>query len=393
MNDPRIDAYARLVAEYCIDVGPRWQVYIRTTPAARPLVQAIERAVARRGAYALLRLSFDEPAWAMEAPEELLAELCPVDDYAEEHVDALIWIGAPENTSAASDIDPHRLALMRKAGRRLWERTFGHEIPWVSCLFPTSALAQQAGMSLSTFAEILFDACVRDWQGERREMERIAALFDSGSELVVTGPGTELSLAIDGRRAQIDDGRNNLPGGEVFLCPVEDSAEGTIAFPDPPAFYAGRRVAGVRLRLSGGRVVDAAADTGEDVLHEALGTDGGSSRIGEFGVGCNSGIRRSMSSILFDEKMGGTCHIALGRGFAALGGTNESAIHWDLVKSMRDGGRLAIDGRPVLENGEWIGVTSGAASRAAGRRPRGRGRPTPAGRPRRSRRAGRRRPS
>jgi aminopeptidase len=353
MNDPRVESYARLLVEHCIDPAPRWQVYLRSTPAARPLLQELERALARRGAYALLRLSFDEPVWASEAAEELVAELPGIERYAEETMDALIWIGAPENTCATADVDPHRLGLRRKAGMRLRERTFGGEIPWVSCLFPTPALAQEAGMSLSTFAGILFESCVRDWRSEREQMRRIADCLERASTLRVTGPGTELELAIEGREAGIDDGRNNLPGGEVYLCPLEDSAEGVIAFEGVPSFYGGRRVAGVRLRLSGGRVVDAAAETGEDVLHEILETDTGSSRVGEFGVGCNGGIRRSMNSILFDEKMDGTCHLALGRGFAKLGGRNESAIHWDLVKSMRDGGRLAVDGVPVLEEGTW----------------------------------------
>jgi aminopeptidase len=146
----------------------------------------------------------------------------------------------------------------------------------------------------------------------------------------------------------------NMPGGEFFGCPVETSAEGTIAFKEFPSVWGGRAVRGIRLRFAGGRVVDASADSEEDFLLRTLDTDEGARRIGELGIGCNPGITRSMGNVYFDEKINGTIHIALGSGFPDMGGTNQSAIHWDIVKDMRPGGRIELDGTVVQQNGEWI---------------------------------------
>ena len=151
----------------------------------------------------------------------------------------------------------------------------------------------------------------------------------------------------------VDAGGANVPGGEFFCCPVEDSAEGEITFSEFPAVHRGRELANIRLRFQGGRVVDASADTEEEFLHATLDTDEGSRRLGELGIGCNPGITRYMKNTLFDEKMDCTVHVALGSGFPNLGGTNESRIHWDIVKDLRDGGRIELDGTVVQENGGW----------------------------------------
>jgi aminopeptidase len=153
---------------------------------------------------------------------------------------------------------------------------------------------------------------------------------------------------------EVDAGMGNMPGGEFFGCPVEDSAEGTIAFGEFPQLRDGRQLRNIRLRFSGGRVVDASADSDEEFLVEMLDADDGARRIGELGIGCNRGITRYMGNVYFDEKIDGSVHIALGFGFTDLGGTNDSAIHWDLVKDLRNGGRIELDGRPVQENGAWV---------------------------------------
>jgi aminopeptidase len=170
----------------------------------------------------------------------------------------------------------------------------------------------------------------------------------------ILGDGTDLRLSLDGREAQIDEAKVNMPGGEIFYAPVEEATEGVISYSEFPAVLDGNEVAGVRLRFEGGRVVDASAATGEDFLIATLDTDEGARVLGEFGIGCNAGIQRYMKNVLFDEKMAGTVHLAVGQSYAFAGGKNTSAVHWDMVKDLRSGGRLECDGEVVQENGRWL---------------------------------------
>jgi aminopeptidase len=222
------------------------------------------------------------------------------------------------------------------------------------CWYPTPALAQDAGMTLTAFEDFLYGAVLLDWQAEHARLSRYAALFDAADEVRIVGDGTDLRLSLAGRQTEVDAGMGNMPGGELFGCPVEDSAEGTIAFSEFPQLWGGRQLRGIRLRFEGGRVVDASADTEEEFLLETLDADEGARRIGELGIGGNPGITRYMGNVYFDEKIDGTVHIALGFGFPDMGGTNESAIHWDIVKDLRGGGRVELDGRVVQENGRWV---------------------------------------
>jgi aminopeptidase len=216
-------------------------------------------------------------------------------------------------------------------------------------------LAQEAGMGTSEFAELLYGSVLRNWDAERDRMQRIADRFDAANEVRITGAGTDLLLSLEGRTMKVDALGANLPGGEFFGCPQEDSAEGEISFAEFPAVYAGREVAGIRLRFSGGRVVDASAAANEEFLLQMLDTDEGARRIGELGIGCNQGITRYMKNTLFDEKMDGTAHIALGNSYTDLGGVNESRIHWDLVKDLRPAGSLIeLDGVVVQQDGVWL---------------------------------------
>jgi aminopeptidase len=358
MRDPRVPEYARLLVERCARVEPGWEVLVYATPLARPLVEEVVRTIARRGAYALTRLSFRggrllDRTWIAEAPEELLGELPPIERYAAEHVDAVVSIEAPENTREDTEISAARLGRAQQAGRPLLERLGAHEIPWVLCQYPTPALAQEAGMGLRAFEDFLFGACLLDWDELGVTMRRLADRLDAAEELRIVGDGTDLTLSLAGRRAILSDGRRNMPDGEFFYAPVEDSAEGTITFGEFPADYQGRVLRDIRLRFEGGRAVDADAGSEADFLQEVLDGDDGARRLGEVGIGCNPGITRYLGNTLFDEKMAGTIHLALGRSYTAAGGTNESAIHWDLVKDLRSGGRLYADGELVQENGTW----------------------------------------
>jgi len=356
--DPRVERYARLLVERCLDVQPGWEVLVRATPLARPLIEALQRAIGGRGAYAVLRLNWNlwpvDLVWAAEAPRELLAELPDVDRQACERMDARITVEAPENTRAASDLDVERLRLVLRAERAFYRRTMAMEIPWVSCQFPTEALAQEAGLTLREFEEVLYAACLRDWDRERDRLARYAERFDAAEEVRIVGEGTDLRLSLAGRRGDVDDGRRNMPGGEIFYAPLEDSAEGVISFSEFPCVYQGHEFEGIRLRFHEGHLVGAAAARGEEALQAILERDGGARRVGEFGVGCNPGITRFLKNTLFDEKIDGSIHLALGQSYPFLGGENTSAIHWDLVKDLRRGGRIELDGRVVQESGRWL---------------------------------------
>jgi aminopeptidase len=354
-GDPRIEQLAKLLVETCVDVQPGWQVLVFSSPLARPLTDEVVRHIARRGAYALLRSGYGAPRpWLQEAPLELIREPAPLELHALEEADALIALEAPENTRDASSVPQERLAAAQAAYRPGLERIFRHELPWTGCQFPTPALAQDAGMSTEEFADFLYGACLLDWAAERERMQRYADRFDAAEEVRIVGEGTDLRLSLAGRRTRVDAAGANVPGGEFFACPVEDSAEGVIAFTEFPAVYAGRELAGIRLHFEAGAVVEASAETNEDFLHETLDQDEGARRLGELGIGCNPGITRYMKNTLFDEKIDGTVHLALGNGMPDLGGRNVSTIHWDIVKDLRPGGRIELDGEVVQRDGAWV---------------------------------------
>ena len=359
MTDPRVEQYAALLVEKCVDVQPGWQVLVRGSVLARPLLDAVSAAIARRGAYAILRSTLGGSgfnlAWALEAPEELLSSPPAIETYALEHADALIAIEAPENTRELSALPADRFALLQAGLRPYLERVLTMDLKWVGCQYPTYALAQEAGMSLAAFADFLYGACLLDWEAEAERLGRYAARFDRAEEVRLVADDTDLRLSIAGRWTVVDAGGANMPGGEFFTSPIEDSAEGVVAFGEFPAVYAGREVTGIRLRLEGGKVVDASAEANEDFLIEQLDRDDGARLVGELGIGCNPGITRHMKNTLFDEKIDGTVHLALGNGLPDAGGTNVSQIHWDIVKDMRrEGSRIELDGEVVQEAGRWL---------------------------------------
>jgi aminopeptidase len=356
--DPRVERYAELLVDRCLDVQPGWQVLVHATPLARPLVDETIRRIARRGAYALCRLSFGgglgEAVWAEEAPEELLPQLPPADLHAFETADALVVIVAPENTREGVSLSAERQQLLRKAMAPVNPRMLGGDLKWVGCQFPCPALAQEAGMTLRQFEDFLYGAVLLDWEEMRRSMSRIAERFDAAEHVRVVGHETDLSFSLAGRGGRIDALGANMPGGEVFYSPVEDSAHGVVTFSEYPTQYGGREMSRVRLRFEGGRAVEATAAQNAEYLNKVLDTDFGARGLGEFGIGCNPGIRDHMKNTLFDEKIEGTVHFAVGAGFPFIGGSNESTVHWDMVKDLRSGGEIWCDGQLVQRDGEWL---------------------------------------
>jgi aminopeptidase len=326
---------------------------------ARPLLLEVVRLIGQRGAYALSRIPLTdslvpaEPAWAAEAPEELLRELAPIERAFWDGIDAGIFVLAQENTRDGTEVSPRRQSLLREARRPILPRILNEEIKWVGCMYPTPGTAQDAHMSTEAFADFLYGACLRDWDAEGARMRRIADRFDAGDEVRIVGAATDLTFSIAGRHGDVDAGTSNMPAGEVFYSPVEDSANGVVTFGEYPGWYGGHQVQGIRFRFEEGVIVEASSETDEDFLLETLDTDEGARRLGEFGIGCNEGIDRAYGNALFDEKIHGTIHLAIGAGFPFLGGTNESVVHWDIVKELRSGGEIWLDGELVQKNGAW----------------------------------------
>jgi aminopeptidase len=357
MADPRVARYASVLIDECLDVQPGWEVVVQAQPLAEPLVDAVMSALARRGAFGLLRLTYEflnaSPSWMREAPEELLRTMPRVEAGIIEAQDALVQIQAPANTRAGSDVPSERLNLIRQTRRPYYEEYFTGEARWVGCQFPTPALAQDAGLTLTQFEDFLYGAVLIDWSEARDSMRLIGDRFDDAGVVRIVAEETDLRFSLAGRSGAIDAAGSNMPGGEVYYSPVEDSAEGVISFSEYPACYLGHQVPGVRFRFEGGRVVEASADADEPFLIATLDTDEGARRLGEFGIGGNPGIQQHMRNTLFDEKIEGTVHLAIGNGFPFVGGTNVSAIHWDIVKDLRRGGRIECDGEVVQEDGVW----------------------------------------
>jgi aminopeptidase len=358
MKDARVEEYAKLLVEQCLDVQPGWQVVVSGGVLARPLIEEVNRLLGRRGAYAIQRLSLTGAAvnvpWAQEASGELLDNPAEIETHVFQKADGWIGIEAPENTRELAGVDPEVLGRIQAGLRPHVERVFTYDLKWVGCQFPTPALAQDAGMSLAEFEDFLFGACLLDWEVERERMSRYAERFDAAEEVRIAAEGTDLTVSLAGRKGFVDAGGANIPGGEFFYSPLEDSASGTIAFTEFPAVYGGREVKGIRLRFEEGKVVDASAEANEDFLVEMLDLDDGSRRLGELGIGCNPRITQHMKNTLFDEKIDGTVHLALGNGLPEVGGENVSQLHWDIVKDLREGGRIELDGELVQENGKWL---------------------------------------
>ena len=358
--DPRPRELAALLVERSLDVQPGWQVSVRATPLARPLVTELARAIARRGAYYLPRIHWGSERfrvdldWAAEAPLELLAELPPLERHAVETEDARLTIRAPEDVHAGSQLDPERRALLQRAMEPASRRGRSLGVRWAVAQYPTEAAAAEAGMSLPEFEDFVYGACLLDWDAEERRMRRIKERFDEARSVRIVGAGTDLTLSVEGRQGIVSSGLRNLPDGEVFYSPVEDSAEGVIAYGEFPAVYLGHDVEDARLVFRDGRVTEASAGVGEDFLKQVLHTDDGASRLGELGIGCNPRITRFTRNILFDEKIDGTVHLALGGSYTYAGGKNESAVHWDMVKDLRPGGELYADDDLVQRDGRWL---------------------------------------
>ena len=358
--------WAQVMVGYCTGVRPGEVVAIAGGVAGEPLLRAIYAETVKAGGRPVLLADF--PEWSSElllhGSDEQLQSVSPVEAFVRVEADIFIRVMASTNTRGDSRVDPKREALAKAArrgqGQTMFRRAAAGELRWSLTIFPTSAYAQDAGMATQEFAELVIDACklreadpVAAWGELRAEQGRLIDWLTPRGEIHLTGPDTDLRLSVAGRSWVNSDGKRNFPSGEIFTGPVEDSVEGHVRF-TYPVVTSGREVVDARLRFEAGRVVDASAARGEETLIQALDTDEGARRLGEFAFGTNFGLTRFTKNILLDEKIGGTVHMAVGSGYPETGSTNQSAIHWDLICDLREGGQVTVDGEPFLVDGRFV---------------------------------------
>jgi aminopeptidase len=366
LRDPRAENLAKILVGYSTKVGEGDTVVIDGESAAEPLLLAIYEETLKAGGNPILNVSIDGQAAAYfkHAGDAQLEWVSPFTEWVTDKADVRISVGASNNTRELSGVPPERQtrrqAATGKLMKRAMERSAEGSFRWCYTLFPTGAYASEAEMSLADYEDFYFGACLADdgeplsaWKRASEECNRLSDWIEGHEEVRVTAPGTDIRLGIAGRKFIPCDGEHNMPDGEFFTGPVEDSVEGEVSF-HLPAVIGGREVSGVRLRFEAGKVVDASAERGEEFLIQLLDTDEGARRLGELGIGTNYAIDRGTLEVLLDEKIGGTVHMAVGRSYPESGGVNESAVHTDLVCDLRKGGKIEVDGTVMQEDGKFV---------------------------------------
>lgn len=366
MRDPRLGKLADVLVNYSVGVKKGQTVRINSSAIAEPLVLEIYRAIIKAGGHPIPRITLDGMAdiFVREASDEQLRWVYPlaVDEISK--VDASIGIWADVNTRAMTNADPARLAMMSAARKPISEifmnRAAKGELKWVGTQYPTQASAQDAEMSLDEYENFVFAAGLLHepdptaaWKKVSERQQRLVDYLDGKKDYRVTAPnGTDVRMSVAGRKWINCDGHENFPDGEVFTGPVVDSVEGVIQF-SFPAVHNGREVQGARLVFRNGKVVEASADKGEDFLIKMLDMDAGARFLGECAIGTNYSIKQYTRNTLFDEKIGGTVHFAVGAGYPETGNTNSSGLHWDMVVDLREGGEVWIDGEVISRGGKF----------------------------------------
>ena len=366
MTDPRILKLAGMLVNYSVAVKPGDKVIIDGPSIAAPLVKAVYAEVLKAGGLPRMniylpdareifyKLANDEQIQYVPESTKLEYETC----------DVQINIMADENTKGLSNINPERMALRQKSTaalmQKFMERSARGEVRWTLTLYPTNAHAQDAEMSLDEYADFVYNACMPDmddpvgyWRGIHAKQQKIIDWLKGKQTVHILSKETDLRLGIAGRDFVNCACTENVPDGEIFTGPIEDSAEGHVYF-SYPTIFGGREVTGVRLWFEKGKVVKATADKNEDFLIKTLDIDEGSRKIGEFAIGTNNGIQKFTGEILFDEKIGGSFHLALGSAYPETGSKNISGLHWDMICDLRDGGEIWVDDELLYKNGDFV---------------------------------------
>ena len=354
--------YAALLTTYCLNAQPGEKILIQSTPLAEPLLEAVYTQLIQKGCYPEIHVELQNSKKTLltYGNDAQFTHTGALHALAIQSFDAILTIDAPYDRKALKDIPPARVSAfdLARAPRRkqMSERSHRGEIRWCICVFPTEAGAKEADMSFSEYSNFVFSACFLDtvdataaWQQLSRAQQGITDRLNQATTVHYQAPHLDIRFSTAGRRWINSDGKRNMPSGEVFTSPVEDSVNGHIAF-TYPVIYTGKEISGIRLEIVDGTVVHWEATTGKDTL-DAIFTIPGANRIGEIAIGLNHNIRRFSKNILFDEKMAGTVHMAIGASYPEAGGKNESGIHLDFITDMPVGSRITADDEVVYRDG------------------------------------------
>jgi aminopeptidase len=359
------EKYAKLLIHYSLALKPGEKVLISSTYLAEPLIKAVYREALKAGAHPETQIALNElpKIFYDHASEAQLRYVSPSYEYAVRNYDAFLNIRAPFNVRELETADPEKkktVAIAQTGVKKLFmKRASAGSLRWTLCEFPTDSQAQECGLSRTEYEEFVFSACLlharnpeAEWNKIRDSQQRAVDLLNRRSHIRMKGNGTDISFSTKGRKWINSDGRHNMPSGEVFTAPVENSVNGTVRF-SFPGIYMGQEVENVVLRVEHGEVTDFDATKGKPLLARLLEVPG-ARRFGEAAIGTNRGIKRFTKNTLFDEKMGGTIHLALGASYPEAGGKNESPIHWDLIADMKENGQIFADGKLIYRNGRFI---------------------------------------
>ncbi|AFA49158.1 aminopeptidase [Acetobacterium woodii] len=366
MRDPRLIKYAQTLVNYSLYVKKDEWIVIRGSELAMPLIKECYREILKAGAHPTIMLN-------PEGISEILltagndAQLqfnSPLMMTVYSQADKVLNILGDHNLKSLSAIPSERIALQRRSGAPITkiynDRVAAGLMDWTLCLYPTESGAQEANMSLSDYEDFVFAAClinqpdpIAAWQKIHDEQERMIDYLNTKTTFHIVSQDTDLTLSTENRRWINSDGHHNFPSGEVFTAPVRESVNGVIRFTFP-GIYSGQEIEDIRLTFKDGKVVAATAKRGQELLQSLLKTDEGSQYVGEFAIGTNYGITQFTKNMLFDEKIGGTIHLALGKSYPECGPINDSLLHWDMLCNMKNGGKIAADGQLFYQNGQFI---------------------------------------
>ena len=366
MADIRIEKLADLLVNYSVKVKLGDKVVIQGETTGEPLMKAVFAKVLQAGGNPLVMptLAGTEEMLYQYGNDEQIKHLPEPFKQVMSTYDVRIYILAESNTKSLRTDDLGKTVMRAQSRSELMkimmQRSAAGELRWVLAPYPTNACAQDAEMSLMEYEDFVYGACLPDmndpigyWKRFSAWQQKIIEWLKGKREIHVIGKETDLKMSVAGRKFENCDGKMNMPDGEVFTGPVEDSMEGHVYF-SYPAIYRGREVTGVRLWFEKGQVVKATAEKNQDYLLKTIATDEGARRVGEFAIGTNEGIKKFTREILFDEKIGGSFHMALGSGYPETGSKNESAIHWDMVCDLRNGGEIGVDDKLLYKNGKFV---------------------------------------
>ena len=353
--DLRTQKLAKLLVDYSIFVKPGEKVVISGNSEAEEFIKAIYKEVILKGAHPILRVNLPglSPFFYKYANKEQIERFPKEFDFIVKNAQKYIGIITETNTKELTNIDPKKIVARRKIVNPISDYIVNAKDKIRRCTvgFPCNALAQEAEMDLVEYENFVYSACLQDWKTLGRKMDKIKSKFKKNSKVHLIGENVDLTFKVHGDKAIADKGEENMPGGEVFMAPLRESVNGWIKF-EYPAIREGKEVTGIFLKFENGKVIEASATKNEEFLKTMLNTDENSSYVGEFGIGCNPKITKFTKELLFDEKIGGTIHLALGMAYKENGGGNDSALHWDIVKDMKKA-KIIVDGKTIQENAVW----------------------------------------